>query len=135
MKAAPYTYLARFYDRLMDVDYFQWEQYLITLFKKYDCAPETILDLGCGTGNLTIPLAQRGYAVSGVDLSAEMVAVAEAKAESIGLSIPFLVQDMRALALPNTNFDLIFSACDGVNYLLTEDELFRMFRGVLGHLA
>src|SRR5262249_57777176 len=43
-------------------------------------APGRLLDLGCGTGRLLVPFARRGYRVLGVDLSAQMLAVARAKA-------------------------------------------------------
>jgi SAM-dependent methyltransferase len=45
-----------------------------------------LLELGCGTGRLLIPLAQAGYAVTGVDLSPEMLRIAHAKAESTGVA-------------------------------------------------
>src|SRR5213080_3462579 len=46
--------------------------------------PGRLIDLGCGTGRLLIPLAQRGYRVLGVDLSAEMLTVAAAQARAAG---------------------------------------------------
>src|SRR5216683_225689 len=52
--------------------------------------PGRLLDLGCGTGRLLIPFAQRGYRVLGVDLSAEMLAVAGAKAAAAGVSVRVL---------------------------------------------
>src|SRR5262249_16944169 len=49
--------------------------------------PGRLLDLGCGTGRLLVPLAQRGYSVMGVDLSAPMLGVAAAKARAAGVSV------------------------------------------------
>jgi SAM-dependent methyltransferase len=49
--------------------------------------PGRLVDLGCGTGRLLVPLAQQGYWVLGVDLSAEMLRVAGARAEAAGVSV------------------------------------------------
>ena len=129
-----YTYLARFYDRLMEADYKQWEAYLLFLFKNNKCVPQRILDLGCGTGNLTLPLAQRGYSLTGGDISAEMIAMAKSKAERKDIQIPFFVQDMRQLSLSGKPFDAIISACDSLNYLVTAKDLRRALRAVFQHL-
>ena len=49
-----------------------------TCFEKYACPVRRILDLACGTGSITVPLAAAGYDVTGLDLSAEMLALAQA---------------------------------------------------------
>ncbi|SNY45070.1 class I SAM-dependent methyltransferase [Paractinoplanes atraurantiacus] len=64
-----------------------------------------VLDLGCGTGDLAIALARRGYDVTGVDVSA--VAIDTARAKAGGLPIHFEVQDATALTLPTTYNTLI----------------------------
>ena len=61
-------------------------------------------------------LSKRGYKVTGVDLSSEMLARAGEKARREGVHIPFVRQDMRLLTLPHP-VDALFCACDGVNYL------------------
>lgn len=132
--SAAYTHLAKFYDRLMAVDYQRWEAYLRSILKRHNCAPQNLLDLGCGTGNLTIPLARRGYTLTGIDISAEMVGAAVAKAERENLMISFLVQDMRSLAVAGAPFDAVFSACDALNYLLTAEDLRQAFQAVGRHL-
>lgn len=75
-----YTHLAQYYDRLMDVDYHQWAVYLCRLWEHFSVKPKQILELACGTGGLTLPLANMGYQITAVDISREMIAVAEAKA-------------------------------------------------------
>lgn len=70
--------------------------------KSYSESPvHSILDLGCGTGNHAIPLAQRGYQVSGVDFSEEMLARAKAKADDMLASgeISFAQGDIRNIDL------------------------------------
>lgn len=76
-----YGVLSAFYDRLMaDNAYEQRADYLLQLMAKHGRPhPEMLLDLACGSGNLTIPLAQRGVEMIGVDGSADMLAEAQAK--------------------------------------------------------
>src|SRR5258708_4022864 len=58
-----------------------------------------VLELGCGTGRLTVPIAQTGVSITGVDLSASMLATARQKAEAAGVAINFIEADMRYLEL------------------------------------
>ena len=69
---------AQFYDILyQDKDYEAECDFLEQIFDRYAPGPvRTILDLGCGTGGHTLPLARRGYEVVGVDRSEKMLAEA-----------------------------------------------------------
>jgi SAM-dependent methyltransferase len=68
--------------------------------------PGRLLDLGCGTGRLLIPFAQRGWWVLGVDLSAEMLAVAAGKARQAGAEVQLMRANLVALdALTPCSFD------------------------------
>ena len=69
----------------------------------------TILDAGCGTGNFSIKLAQRGAWVTGIDLSTEMMAVAQEKARRRDLDIKFLEMNIYKLDFPDNYFDGVFS--------------------------
>ena len=66
-----------------------------------------ILELCCGTGRLTIPIAKEGYNITGVDYTASMLNQAIAKANEEQLSIDFVQGDIRALDL-GKKFDFIF---------------------------
>lgn len=68
-----------------------------------------ILDCGCGTGNFSIKLTEKGAQVTGVDLSTEMMAVAEEKARQRGLNINFIQGDICSLPFPDNNFDAVFT--------------------------
>ena len=70
-------------------------------------APARVADLGCGTGTLSVLLAEAGYSVSGLDLSPEMVARAEAK--GAGLDVTFAVGDAGDPDLPVGSFDVVLS--------------------------
>lgn len=99
--------------------------------------PRTILDLGCGTGGHAIPLAKRGYAVTGVDRSAEMVARGRAKAESLaarGLPAPDLhVGDLQSFDL-GRSFDVAVSMFAVMGYLASPDSLHAALSNAREHL-
>jgi SAM-dependent methyltransferase len=69
-----------------------------------------VLDLGCGTGDLAIELARRGYQVTGVDISPVGIALARTKAAAAGVTVDFEVQDATKLALRAGPFDSIFDS-------------------------
>lgn len=69
----------------------------------------TILDCGCGTGNFSIKLAEKGAQVTGVDLSTEMMAVAREKARRRELDINFVEADICNLTFPDNYFDAVFT--------------------------
>ncbi len=70
-------------------------------------APARVADLGCGTGSLAVLLAERGYAVSGIDVSPAMVERARAKAADAGLPVEFAVGDASTPELPAAAFDVV----------------------------
>lgn len=72
-----YTRFAEVYDTFMDnVPYEEWASYLIGLLKEYGVEDGVVLELGCGTGNLTRILADSGYDMIGIDNSYEMLEIA-----------------------------------------------------------
>jgi SAM-dependent methyltransferase len=74
--------------------------------EQYAQPPGLLLDLGCGTGRLLVHAAQRGHRVLGVDLSAEMLAVAAAKARQARVEVSMLQANLAELdALANASFD------------------------------
>ena len=64
-----YEGFASVYDTFMEeTDYAMWVKYLHQIWKKHNCQPKLIADLGCGTGNITQILAKQGYGVIGIDM-------------------------------------------------------------------
>lgn len=120
-----YGEFAALYDPLMaEVDYDNWAEYIASFLPGEGLS---IAECGCGTGELTVRLARRGHALTGVDISEEMLMVAAEKARRAGLRIPFVRQDMRRLSLHRPQ-DAVISACDGVNYLASLEEAAEFFR-------
>ena len=123
-----YTSFAAVYDTFMDnIPYEEWEKYLKSLLYEYGVREGLVLELGCGTGNMTEILAQSGYDMIGVDNAEEMLEIAIEKRMKSGLDILYLQQDMREFELYGT-VKAIVSVCDSVNYILEEEELEEVFR-------
>lgn len=93
--------------------------------------PGQLLDVGCGTGNSFMPMLDRGWQVTGCDISAAMVELARAKA---GERVELSVADMRKLPVFGA-FDLVWALDDAVNYLLSDEELALALRGLRANLA
>ncbi|MDE6590169.1 MAG: class I SAM-dependent methyltransferase, partial [Oscillospiraceae bacterium] len=120
-----YTVLAQGYDRLTaDVDYGRWADYAQRHFAKLKRPVRSVLELGCGTGSLTRLLAERGYSMTAVDLSLDMLTVAEQKCR--GLGVRFLCRDMTRLPAAE-QADAVVSGLDSVNYVTRPKALARMF--------
>ncbi len=129
-----YQHFALLYDELMmDAPYENWLQFIMKNIKKYGNGGKRLLDLGCGTGTLSIPLSVQGYNITGVDLSEEMLAIAQAKSIEAGVQIAYYQQDMRELE-GFEPFDIIGVFCDSLNYLRTEQDVELTFKNIYDHL-
>jgi len=125
-----YGGFAYLYDRLMeDVDYGEWANYVETIMMQEANKPHKILELACGTGNITIPLSHKGYDVIGLDISEDMLMVAKNKALKNNKNIFFIQQDMTDLQLED-KYDCVLSMCDGINYIVNEKDLTKVFQNV-----
>lgn len=122
-----YGEFASVYDKFMDeVPYDAWLDFLKAVWKKEGISPKVICDVGCGTGNLLLPLAQAGYAVMGIDVSFDMLCQADRKLQEAGLSAFLSEQDMTEMCLPQ-KADCILCLCDSLNYLTEDGELSMAF--------
>jgi len=129
-----YQDFAYIYDDLMaDVPYDQWVKFVQEKLRKYGVKGKKMLDLACGTGELSVRFAEAGFDVTGVDLSPDMLSVARAKADNHGLKIPLFEQDMAELEGFGL-FDVIGIFCDSLNYLQSEEQVVQTFSKVSQHL-
>ncbi|MAE60929.1 MAG: cyclopropane-fatty-acyl-phospholipid synthase [Planctomycetaceae bacterium] len=92
------------------------------LLQVLDLPPRgTILDVGCGTGRHAIELAQRGYAVAGLDLSQGMLAVAAENAAAAGVHVEWVHADATNFSFPHS-FDAAIGLCKGAFGLLSRTD-------------
>lgn len=125
-----YERFAYLYDQLMqDVPYDTWVSIVETYKEKYQVNGMKLLDLACGTGELSVRFSQKGFDVTGADLSTDMLSVAQEKAQALSLPIQFFQQDMTELDELG-EFDIIGIFCDSLNYLQEEQAVRQTFEGV-----
>ena len=130
-----YDLLAPFYDAInVDIDYIKWADFIEQIFNK-ECktTPDLVLDLGCGTGKMTLELAKRGYDMTGVDISPEMLDIARTYGEEDKLDILWLCQDMREFELYGT-VDAAVCCLDCINHLESVSDLEKCFSLVHNYL-
>ncbi len=129
----PFSKVADYYDTLMKgIDYSDWVDYTVELFKRFGHKPERVLDLACGTGTATLELARRGFEVTAIDLSSEMLEILKKKKEAHKIEI--IKTDMQNFKLSHP-VDAVTCFFDSINYLTEERELKRCFRCVYEALA
>ena len=93
-----------------------------------------ILDLGCGTGRVALDLAERGFAVTGIDSEPELIAALRARARARGVRVEAVTADARSFEL-GTPFALVVSPMQVVQLLGGVDGRARMLSAVRRHLA
>lgn len=92
-----------------------------------------ILELCCGTGRLTIPIAKEGYNICGIDYTPSMLEQAKLKAIEAGVRVKFIEADIRTLDL-REKFDFIFIPFNSIHHLYSNEDLFKVLRMVRSHL-
>ena len=124
-----YGALAKVYDQLTeDVGYERRADYIEKLFKRSRLPVHTVLDLACGTGEMTAILTRRGYELVAADASPEMLAQAREKAADLEGEPPvFLNQSMTGLDLYGT-VDAAICCLDSLNYLTSPKDVQKCFQ-------
>jgi SAM-dependent methyltransferase len=108
-----------------------WAKDFISIMKNHGIDDGIVLDLGCGTGSLSILLNEAGYDMIGVDYSMDMLEIAREKSE--GMDILYLEQDMREFELYGT-VRAVLCVCDSINYILEPEEVKEVFALVDNYL-
>jgi SAM-dependent methyltransferase len=111
--------------------YERWTGRLLEKAEEAGIEGKRLLDVACGTGLSTVPMLDRGWTVTGCDISPAMLEIAR---EKVGTGAELLEADMREL--PDLGeFDLIWAVNDPLNYLLDLEELEATFEGMRRNLA
>ncbi len=121
---------ARLYDRL-----FPGGEQAVDFYRTAaDRQGGRVLELGCGTGHKLIPIASDGHPCVGLELSPDMLAEAQRKADERGVEVEWVQGDMREFDLGRA-FDLVFIAANSLLHLHQAEDLVACFRSVRRHLA
>lgn len=130
-----YDLLSRVYDSInSDIDYKAWADFFEKILdREAKARPELVLDLGCGTGKMTLELSSRGYDMTGIDYSPDMLDVARDAAEEQRADVLWLCQDMREFELYGT-VDLTVSCLDCINHLTRPSDVEKTFKLVHNYL-
>ncbi|WKY46731.1 class I SAM-dependent methyltransferase [Eubacteriaceae bacterium ES3] len=119
-----YQEFSQVYDELMkEINYSEWTDYLKRIFYNSKNEINEVLEFGCGSGNITLKLAESGYQMTAIDISEDMLTVADEKANQKGINnISFYLGDMTNFML-DYQYDAVIACCDTVNYLKDMDEI------------
>src|SRR5699024_716321 len=109
--------------------YNKWVDFTEKIIKNHHIQVDNILDLGCGTGEITIRLAKKGYDISVIDLSTDMLSQAATKSIEEQLDVTWIHQDIRQFE-GFTNLDLCISYCDVMNYITDKEDIKTAFQKV-----
>jgi SAM-dependent methyltransferase len=135
--AGQFDDLAPHYDELMRVvPYDDWAEYIYTLWTFAGHEPKRVLDCACGTGNVSLELAKRGLDVTGVDIAAGMIEVAQQKMvheeQGLASNLRFYCEDLTTFDLGET-FDSITCLYDSLNYIIEPAALQKAFARIAAH--
>jgi SAM-dependent methyltransferase len=122
------------YDALYQAKDYDIEcELLERVFSRRDPPVRTVLDLGCGTGNHTVRLAQRGFDVTGVDASPDMLRLARKKVDQVDVEVRLHQADIRDFAL-DRQFDAALMMFAVLGYQLGNADVLHCLRAIRRHL-
>lgn len=129
----PFERFARFYDG----DYRHYDDDLGAILDLAAECGDPILELGCGTGRVLLPLAKAGYTVTGVDISPALLAVAQQKLRitHYELRATLVEADLRTFDLPQKEFAFAFCTSNTLMHLTTQADQLAVLRNAHRHLA
>lgn len=123
-----YNRFSEVYDELMtDIPYDLYVDWVLSHAPANEFP--NLLDIGCGTGTLSMMFAQNGYKVQGVDLSEEMLVIAQSRAQQMGMNIPFYAMSMDELE-GFDELDVAIIPIDSINYVIEEEAVKRTLEKV-----
>lgn len=126
-KMASYETFAKIYDEVMDDQLY--EEWLAFTKRHLPENTKRILELACGTGILSVKLAQAGFDVTGLDLSSDMVELAKKREAEFESGAKFIEGDMLELS-DDTLYDAVTCYSDSLCYMPDKEALLQAFAGV-----
>ncbi len=122
------------YDSLYrDKDYEKECDFIETIFQKFTSEVKTVLDLGCGTGSHALILSRRGYKVTGIDRSEDMLKIAKKRASNENLAVEFIKGDITNIDLKK-KFDAVIAMFAVMGYQTTNYALSKACQVARKHL-
>lgn len=120
---------ADYYDILYSDKNYEGEcDFLESIFRSYSRDTiRSVLDLGCGTGGHALVLGERGYEVTGIDTSSEMLGIGRKKAERRKIDVEFLRGDIRRIELER-RFDVVISMFAVMGYQIANEDIISVFK-------
>lgn len=123
-----FEYISNYYDLIYgDKDYEKEVTFIENIFNHIH-KPEKILEIGCGTGNYTKILLERGYKITGLDISENMLTIAKQKC-----TCDFARGDMRDFAL-NGKFDACIAMFAVMGYVTENSDIVKALKNIRAHL-
>lgn len=126
-----YTVFAQYYDEYMKhVPYDQWTKFILRQFnKKYKRKPNKVLEMACGTANISSRLVKKGIEVDAADNSQQMLNIASKKPFCPNLFNKDITASYQADA-----YELILLIYDSINYILKKEQITILFKNVYNSL-
>lgn len=129
-----YNRFSDLYDKLVfDIDYIKYSDNIFQILQKNGILEGKILEIGCGTGNLTRQLARKNYNILAFDNSIEMLNVAFPKLIELE-NVNLVMQDMYKFRYKDYSFDAVISLLDVINYISDEKKLEKLFADIYSGL-
>jgi SAM-dependent methyltransferase len=127
-----FDHYAKYYDLLYaDKEYGKEVDFINTLIKHYATGAEDILDVGCGTGKHASFMSARGYHITGIDMSVEMIN--EARRQNIP-NAEFYTHNIDNFPF-NKSFDVITSLFHVLSYQTSNEAVYKMISNISRHLT
>ena len=122
-----YSIFAKYYDKYMShVNYYKWVNFILNRFNKsHKENPRKILELACGTANISCRLVKKGLKVDASDISEEMLKIASQKP-----FCPNLLQRDMTTKLPKQTYDLVLLLFDSINYLMEKEKIIKLLNNI-----
>jgi cyclopropane fatty-acyl-phospholipid synthase-like methyltransferase len=94
---------------------------------------DNILDLACGTGRHAILFAQKGFNVTAVDLSKNLLSIAQRTADELQVKVNFIRSDLRQFSI-GASFNLVINLFTSFGYFESDEENFKLIKTAYNHL-